>query len=226
VVAASAGIFFGLCISALLWLRGRLPLRQRSAGKPAARKEAPAAAAPTVTAPVPLVTRSIEPAFSVSYTPPAEDTVETEFAGEDITSELEDLFASTSTTIQKRLNAEKVMAAGSRSPNPRDKEAPPVTKPRGALDFPVRDPKEEEATSQAASVDVRPFGTPSARDQEQAQTLLESLTLLERDYEEELTASQVLDMSAVRAALEDDPDDPTQISDAHIRAASSSRKSR
>jgi hypothetical protein len=44
---------------------------------------------------VPLVTRSIEPAFSVSYTPPAEDTVATGFRRPDITSELEDLFAST-----------------------------------------------------------------------------------------------------------------------------------
>lgn len=39
--------------------------------------------------------------------------------------------------------------------------------------------------------------------------MLEALTLLERDYEEELTASQVLDMSAVRKMLGDD-EEPTQ----------------
>ena len=36
-----------------------------------------------------------------------------EFAGEDVTSELEELFDSTDTTIQKRLNAEKTIAARS-----------------------------------------------------------------------------------------------------------------
>jgi hypothetical protein len=51
-------------------------------------------------------------------------------------------------------------------------------------------------------------------DDEQAQTLLEALTLLERDYEEELTASQVLDMSAMRKALGDGADDAMQDAEA------------
>ena len=50
-------------------------------------------------------------------------------------------------------------------------------------------------------MDIHALAASATKDQQQAQTLLEALTLLERDYEEELTASQVLDMSAVREAL-------------------------
>jgi hypothetical protein len=38
-------------------------------------------------------------------------------------------------------------------------------------------------------------------DDKKAETLLQALSLLERDYETELTASQVLDLSAMREAL-------------------------
>lgn len=204
VVAASAGILFGLCISALLWFRGRLPSRQRPAAKPAPNRAAPspfattALATASTTTPVPLVTRSIEPAFSVSYTPPADDTPNVEFAGEDITSELEDLFDSTDTTIQKRLNIEKTMAARSLGAESPDEYSPVAIEPGSAVDFLVGDPTDEDYTSQSATVDIHSLAASATEDQQQAQTLLEALSLLERDYEEDLTASRILDMSAVR----------------------------
>ena len=69
----------------------------------------------------------------------------------------------------------------------------------------------KEPEYQTGTADLRDLAAAATKDDQQAQTLLEALTLLERDYEEELTASQVLDMSAMRAALGDDLDEPTQI---------------
>ncbi len=232
VVAAGAGILFGLCISALLWARGRLPSRKRSAAKPAQAREASstfnttALATPIATTPVPLVTRTMEPDFSVSYTPPADDSIVPEITGEHVTSELEELFDSTDTTIQKRLNAEKTIAARSLGTNLPDDVAPVLPQPGTAVDFLVGDPADEDATSQSGTVDIYALAASAAKDEQQAQTLLEALTLLERDYEEELTASQVLDMSAVRAALGSDFDDPTQIRNTQIREASARKRAR
>ncbi len=228
VVAASAGILFGLCISALLWFRRRRPSRQRLAAKPAPERKAPSplATPARATAKAPLVTRSIEPAFSVSYTPPADDTVESEFAGEDITAELEDLFESTDTTIKKRLNAEKMLAARALSTESPDESAPMVIEPGSAVDLLAGDPTDEDATSPSGTVDIHSLAASATSNERQSQTLLEALTLLERDYEEELTASQVLDMSAVRAALGNDLDEPAEIRDTHIREASARKKSR
>jgi hypothetical protein len=228
VVAAGAGILFGLCISALLWFRRRLPSRQRLAARPAAdrRGPSPLATPARATAKAPLVTRSIQPAFSVSYTPPADDTVESEFAGEDITSELEDLFESTDTTIKKRLNAEKTMAARALSAERPEESAPRVIEPGSAVDLLASDPTDEDATSPSGTVDIHSLSASATENERQSRTLLEALTLLERDYEEELTASQVLDMSAVRAALGNDLDEPAEIRDSHIREASTRKKSR
>jgi hypothetical protein len=94
------------------------------------------------------------------------------------------------------------------------------------VDFLVGDPTDAEATSQSGTVDIHALAASATRDQQQAQTLLEALTLLERDYEEELTASQVLDMSAVRQALGSDFDEPTQIRDTQIREASARKRAR
>jgi hypothetical protein len=146
--------------------------------------------------------------------PPASSPV----PSEDITSELEGMFDGTDTTIQKRLNAEKTVAARTFHSAP-DDYAP--AEPESDVDFPVGD-----ATAQAPTVDLRTLATSAPSDQQQAQTLLEALTLLERDYEEELTASQVLDMSAVREALGNELDEPTQINDARIREASARKRSR
>ncbi len=266
VVAAGAGIVFGLLVSALLWFRGRLPARKRPGPVVAPQPDAldspePAAFA---TRPAPLVTRQAEPGFSVSFTPAQDDALAAEFAadpepayapapakapraavppppapGEDITSELEGMFDGTDTTIQKRLDAEKTLAARAFGSDADDYS--PVM-PDGDVDFPVGDPTGEEATihastveqprpnleatAQSPTVDLRTLATSATRDQQQAQTLLEALTLLERDYEEELTASQVLDMSAMRDALGSELDEPTQINDARIREASARKKSR
>jgi hypothetical protein len=232
VIAASAGILFGLCISALLWARGRLPSRKRAAAKPAPDRQAPSPFATTAlataitTTPAPLLTRSLEPAFSVSYTPPADDSIAREFTGEHVTAELEELFDSTDTTIQKRLNAEKTIAARSLGTDLQDDDAPALAKPGSGVDFLVGDPADEDATSQSGTVDIHALAASATKDQQQAQTLLEALTLLERDYEEELTASQVLDMSAVREALGSDFDEPTEIRDTQIRAASARKRAR
>ncbi len=232
VLAAGAGILFGLIISGLLWARGRRTDRQRPVAKAVPRHEAQppfgstALATAVTTAPAPLVTRALEPAFTVSYSPPAEDTLASEFAGEDVTSELEELFDSTDTTIQKRLNAEKTQAASALVADEEDEYAPVLTEPARTVDFLVGDPTDAEATSQSGTVDIHALAASATKDQQQAQTLLEALTLLERDYEEELTASQVLDMSAVRQALGNDLDEATQISETNIRAASARKRAR
>jgi len=269
-VAAASGIAFGLLVSALLWFRGRLPARKRPApavALPADDTTSPVPAA-FATVPAPLVTRTAEPGFSVSFTPANEDALAAEFAdepeptyaappakaprsaisaapapapapSEDITSELEGMFDGTDTTIQKRLNAEKTVAARAFQS---DEDGYTPAAPDGDVDFLVGDPTGEEATLRAATVDqprpnleataqsptvdLRTLATSATKDQQQAQTLLEALTLLERDYEEELTASQVLDMSAVRDALGSEMDEPTQISDTRIREASARKRSR
>ena len=130
------------------------------------------------------------------------------------------MFDGTDTTIQKRLNAEKTVAARAFHSDPDDYTAP--AEPESDVDFPVGDPPPHSPPT----VDLRTLATSATGDQQQAQTLLEALTLLERDYEEELTASQVLDMSAVRDALGNELDEPTQINDARIREASARKKSR
>ena len=229
VLAAGAGIVFGLFISAFLWAFGRRPDRKRPVAKaPPQEDQRPfgttALATAMTTAPAPLVTRALEPAFTVSYTPPAEDKLAAEFAGEDVTSELEELFDSTDTTIQKRLNAEKTLATRSLGTDEEDEYAPVVIEPARAVDFLVGDPTDADATSQSGTVDIHALAASATKDQQQAQTLLEALTLLEQDYEEELTASQVLDMSAVRQALGNDLDEPTQISETHIRRASARKR--
>ena len=232
VLAAGAGILFGLIISGLLWAFGRRTDRQRPVAKAASRQEAQppfgstALATAITTAAAPLVTRALEPAFTVSYSPPAEDTLASEFAGGDVTSELEELFDSTDTNIQKRLNAEKTQAARSLLADPEDAYAPVVIEPARNVDFLVGEPTDAEATSQSGTVDIHALAASATKDQQQAQTLLEALTLLERDYEEELTARQVLDMSAVRQALGKDLDEATQISETNIRAASARKRAR
>jgi Tfp pilus assembly protein FimV len=232
VIAAGAGILFGLCISALLWARGRLPSRKRLATAPAPAREAPSPfpraslAAATAPAPAPLAVRSIEPAFSVSYTPPAEDTIGMDVTDEHVTSQLEELFDSPETTIQKRLNAGKTTASPSPGNALQNDEAQVLATPGNKVDLLLGDPAEADPTSQSGTMDIHALAASATKDPQQEQTLLEALTLLERDYEEELTASQVLDMSAVREALGSDFDDPTEICDKQIREASVRKQAR
>jgi phage tail protein X len=232
-IAAGAGILFGLLVSSLLWLRGQFPARKRAAAAPVRERSdrAAGAAGALATAPAPLVTRATEPGFSVSFTPAQEDALAAEFnsdfaaepapvatplpagnarqavpeASEDITSELDELFDGTDTTIQKRLDAEKTVAAR-------------------VLGGGAEDNDTGDTIEQTGTVDLQALAAAATGDQQQAQTLLEALTLLERDYEEELTASQVLDMSAVRQALGNDLDEPTQVSATPLREASGRKR--
>ncbi|MSR08898.1 MAG: hypothetical protein EXR82_05115 [Gammaproteobacteria bacterium] len=82
------------------------------------------------------------------------------------------------------------------------------------MDFLVGDPTDAEATSQSGTVAIHALAASATKDQQQAQTLLEALTLLE------------LDMSAVRQALGNDLDEATQISETSIRAASARKRAR
>jgi FimV-like protein len=255
VVAVGAGVLFGLAVSALLWFRVRLPSPKQSVARPSVRKDtaepkSPAMPAAAPLAPVvkPLVTRTVEPGFSVSYSDDYDDSLAAGFSaeseptavskavksplpaapvpGDEITSELEKLFDGTDTTIRKRLDAEAA-AAGS----PGDGEEtqgfhPSDVDPENAVDFFIGDLPEDEddgtaaqttdlarpttaSTSDSGKVDIHSLASAASKDEQQAQTLLEALTLLERDYEEELTASQVLDMSAVRKMMTE-ADEPKQ----------------
>jgi phage tail protein X len=263
VVAATAGILFGLSISTLLWFLGRRPSqKKRSAGHTGDSKAQPAFS-PTLLAAA-TETRAGEPGFSVYYTPPQDDALAAEFAdapeptaiapavkaspaaaqapSPDVTAELEELFNGTDTSIQKRLNAEKSVAARSLgNPSAADKDASADFDRGSAVDFLVGDPTSEEATlagrtaeqpkpnvaatAQSGTLDLQALSASATRDEDQAQTLLEALTLLQRDYEEELTASQVLDQSAVRAILGKELDEPTQIRETGVRKAPSRAKS-
>ncbi len=260
VVAASAGILFGLSISTLLWFLGRRPSRkQRPAERTGNSKAQPTFnPTPLATATAATDTRPGEPGFSVYYTPPQDDALAAEFAdaleptaiapttkaspataqapGPDVTAELEELFNSTDTSIQKRLNAEKTMAARSLG----NRSEADVDRGR-AVDFLVGDPTSEEAilagrtveqprpnlaaTAQTGTLDLQALSASATKDEDQAQTLLEALTLLQRDYEEELTASQVLDQSAVRAILGKELEEPTQIRETGLRKVPSRAKS-
>lgn len=228
-LAAGAGIVFGLVVSTLLWFRGRSPARKSADGAMGEHKSpAPVAAA------VATVAQRAEPGLSVSYTPAEEDALAAEFdepgtaPGEDITSELEELFDSTDTTIQKRLAAEKTVAARTLVPDP-EGYAPPdvdflVGDATAEQPIPPGSTVEQPRPNLEPTVDLRTLASSATGDEQQAQTLLEALTLLERDYEEELTASQVLDMSAVREALGEDFDEPTQVREARLKDAASGKK--
>lgn len=167
---------------------------------------------------------------------------------DDITSELEELFDSTDTTIQKRLNAEKLAAELAASENEKTvavdalndagelfsvghldeqlsgntvdfligelrktddaaENAPTVDQPRPVVGSPRHSQEPVDIHSLAAQI---------SSDNKQAQTLLEALSLLERDYENELSASQVFDLSAVRDALGDEDDEPTRVRETQV----------
>ena len=271
VVAAAAGIFFGLSISTLLWFLGRRPSRKPRPASRTDESEPPSALNTALLAATPaaLENRPGDTGFSVYYTPPHDDALAAEFAdeleptaiaprakaptaaptaaavapGADVTAELEELFNGTDTTIQKRLNAEKTIAARSLGNQAAIEEDQPVSAGNGsAVDFLVGDPTSEEATlagetveqprprpsttAEDGTLDLQALSAAATKDKDQAQTLLEALTLLQRDYEDELTASQVLEQSAVRAILGKELDEPTQIRGPEARPASAGGKSR
>ncbi len=182
-----------------------------------------------------------EPGLTVSYSLPDEehDPLAAEFAaydetgpeptrdmpavtrgtapeGEEITSELEKLFVSTDTGIRRQLEtqassvpAEELTAAGSQvdfligSPDSGDGtlNAPTVDQPRPGFDSRADPP----------TLDLHTLAAAAGEGESTVRTLLDALTMLEKDYEEELTASQLLDTAAVRQVLAEDDDEPTQI---------------
>jgi Tfp pilus assembly protein FimV len=150
-------------------------------------------------------------------------------SSEEITAELEELFDDTDTALKRRVEAEKTVAARAlRAPESAEDtevdfaigdptgteaalDAPTVEQPAPTVEQPRPNLRRAAAAlnpSDTGTIDLHALAASGSQDQRQAQTLLEALTLLERDYEEELTASQILDQSAVRKALA--AEDPTQ----------------
>jgi hypothetical protein len=76
---------------------------------------------------------------------------------------------------------------------------PPSRRASDALVTPVEDTAEH--------LDLQSLATSAEGDEKLSQTLMEALTLLERDYEDELTASQVVDLNALRQSVADEDDD-------------------
>jgi len=222
--ATIAGVVFGLVVSALLWLGRNLPSRTpwrnpRRSTAPAARPQAvePARPAPI---PIPVPAHRPLPSFTVSYSAAEDDPLAREFAPpeppaasqpgkKEITAELEQLFVSTGTGA----DAGKTVAARAfGAPAAADIGEPAegvdvllgddgatINAPAPAA---ARGATGTDPLSDSGTIDLHALASATGgRQQEQARDLMDALNLLERDYEEELTASQVLDLSAMRQAL-------------------------
>lgn len=183
--ATAAGIVFGLLVSALLWFRNRLPAmaRKRPAQQPA-KPEPVAEALPlplaAAAAPIAVRTQRAEPSITVQWSARPEDTLAAEFA---------------QPTPAPASKAE-VPASSARSPVATSDE---IT---SELEKLFGDDSETMSAPVVASLpDDSDRNDNDADDEKKAETLLQALSLLERDYEAELTASQVLDLSAMREAL-------------------------
>lgn len=182
--ATAAGVVFGLLVSALLWFRNRLPAiaRKKTVKRPAkavAVVENPAIPAAVAPLPIAVRTERAEPSITVQWSARPEDALAAEFA----------------TNPPAR--------------TPQVQAQPQAAAPRASA------PTTDEITSELEKLfgdDSETMNTPApamqsmpGKDDEdgdkQAETLLQALSLLERDYEAELTASQVLDLSAMREAL-------------------------
>ena len=172
--AAAAGITFGLLISALLWFRNRLPAVTRK--RPAKQPAKPAKAVedlplPVAVAPIAVRTERAEPSITVQWSARPEDPLAAEFA----------------------TAAPAVHSPVSRTPAAHSDE---IT---SELEKLFGDDSETMNTPAMSSM---PDDVDTAdMDDNKAETLLQALSLLERDYEADLTASQVLDLSTMREAL-------------------------
>ncbi|MCL4791185.1 MAG: LysM peptidoglycan-binding domain-containing protein [Gammaproteobacteria bacterium] len=185
--ATAAGIVFGLLVSALLWFRNRLPAmaRKRPAQQPA--KPEPVAealplpvAAAAAAAPIAVRTQRAEPSITVQWSARPEDTLAAEFAQ----------------PAPAPASKAEVPASSARSSAATSDE---IT---SELEKLFGDDSETMSAPVVASLpDDSDRNDNDADDEKKAETLLQALSLLERDYEAELTASQVLDLSAMREAL-------------------------
>jgi pilus assembly protein FimV len=180
--ATVSGIIFGLLVSALLWFRNRLPaVTRKRTPKPAAKPEAANEVLPLAAAiaPKPIAVRMerAEPSITVQWSARPDDSLADEFpavAAAPIPAAYA-ARASAGTTDEITSELEKLFGDDSETMNT---PAPAMQSMPG---------------NEAADDD--------GADDKKAETLLQALSLLERDYEAELTASQVLDLSAMREAL-------------------------
>ncbi|MCP5139035.1 MAG: hypothetical protein H6979_04190 [Chromatiales bacterium] len=179
--ATAAGITFGLLISALLWFRNRLPAiaLKRQARQPvqadSAAEEDPFSSA-AIAAPITVRTERAEPSITVQWSARPDDSLSKEFTrrtAADSQTVAQPASAAHSEEITSEL--EKLFGDDSETLNSPAPAMPSISDDNGAHDADEND--------------------------KQAETLLQALSLLERDYETELTASQVLDLSAMREAL-------------------------
>jgi pilus assembly protein FimV len=253
-VAALAGLAFGLVLSGILWSRRvRDALRPAPAAAPAAGRAMADAGATAALPALAFGARTLpEPAITVSYDAADDDALAREFAPpparpaadsptlsaatpfgtgraptDELTAELEELFnpapeAASEPTRTARLAplvpADEPTAA---SPVLVADDAEPLD--LGSLDLDLDATLASSAPAHTITIEQpRPFAdggesgqsptidlqalarAANADEGPEARTLREALSLLERDYEEELTASQILDTQAVRAMVDSD----------------------
>jgi pilus assembly protein FimV len=180
--ATAMGVIFGLLVSALLWVRNRLPATKRKrspkpATKPATADEVLPLTAAIAPKPIAVRMERAEPSITVQWSARPDDSLADEFTA--VTPERAPQApaprASTATTVEITSELEKLFGDDSETMNT---PAPALT-----------------------SMSGNDFADDDGIDERKAETLLQALSLLERDYEAELTASQVLDLSAMREAL-------------------------
>jgi hypothetical protein len=227
--AILAGVAFGLLVSGLLWLSRNLPTlkpwranrKKAPPAQPAPVDEMPRAAP----APLRVLAQRPVPAFTVSFSQAEDDPLAGEYAeqatasplenlpaaGDEITSELEKIFGATDTGLQRAMDG-KTIAAKAIPAEPRARIPAPAREvdlllgdESATINSPTLAPpdssEEGDRASASGTIDIQSLAKSAGHSQGQARDLMDALTLLERDYEEELTASQVLDLSAMREAL-------------------------
>lgn len=180
-LAAAAGAVFGLLISGLLWFRRSLPGigRKQSAkqvAKPATTAEKSAVSPMAIPRPITVRSERAEPSITVQWSARPEDALAAEFA--------------TQATPAPQSQASPSHASSGNSEE--------ITSELEKLFGDDSETMRSASLALPAQMDETPD---SVDDDQQAETLLQALSLLERDYETELTASQVLDLSAMREAL-------------------------
>lgn len=253
-VAALAGLAFGLVLSGILWSRRvRDALRPAPASAPAAGRPMADAGATAALPALAFGARTLpEPAITVSYDAADDDALAREFAPpparsgdaapilsaptpfgtgraptDELTAELEELFnpapeaASEATRTARLAPLDPADEPTAASPVLVADDAEPLD--LGSLDLDldatvassapghtitIEQPRPSvrgEDSGRSPTIDLQALARAANTDEgPEARTLREALSLLERDYEEELTASQILDTQAVRAMVDAD----------------------
>lgn len=230
-IAAVAGGLFGLLLSSLIWFGRRIAPAERRR-RPVLREDdlpRPVSAAATIKMMAPS---KRDEAITVSFTP-AEQVPDDDFGPKpdesgsrtgstgtnEITAELAALFEGDQATAElpaaaptaSRVHAERASdpqalpeaaVAGSDAGSTSSGELPPV----------------ETGSFMATgdTLDLPALAASAEQDPDQADSLMAALSLLERDYQDEYTASQVFNLEEVRDALqgegyEDDDQEATRV---------------